>query len=783
MKKRVLKKYVLTAIFILVPTILLGALEEDKKKTQIQIKDIKCLGNERISTQTIKFYTKLKSNSYINNDDINLIIKKLYRTKLFANINAYIDDKKNLVIKIKENPLINKISLKGNKLFKSKEIINNIIQSKPSTIFTKTKLQNDLLNLITAYRNNDRINTKIKYELDKLDNNQINLIFKVQEGKISRIKSIKFIGNKNFPESNLKQVINIQSNNNIFSKLFKNKNHHLSQYLLISEELLNHFYSSKGYINNNIQPIAEIDNDYQIILTFLIDEGKQYLFGSSQINFEESEIQDQNLKAEILKIININKKNNKVFNKIVVLNTIEKISKYLSEKGYISARVDPEYIEFDNVINVTYKVLPGKKKYINQITINGNNRTLDKVIRNKLDIVEGDTYNISEIQKSYKKLINTGFFESVKMDNYAIDDNTINLNLDVKEKNTTSLYLGGGIYFPGETFFKTDFKDPNLFGRGKEISFTIEKSRHMFSSNLEIIENNFNDSDTSLSIGTFYEKQNKPNVTFNSYNIGFSTKLSYKITENLTNLLRYFYKHSNLYLDNNNEEENISNLYKILERRDKYNISSIGYTLAYNKLDNLYLPKKGYLLRLNQDLSGLGGNVNFLKSEFLLFYTHPIIDIETIIRLKVAGGYIFSYTEKPLNVDQHFFKGGNEIRGFDLSGIGPRTKNKNSLGGKTYFNLTQQIDFPLSKLYNYIGIKGSFFIDYATLFGFDNKNKYKKKESYNDSKLVRVSPGFGFSIPSPFGGRFRLDFGFPLVKESYDIPSSNNIQFSIEAGI
>ncbi|KAM3725779.1 Outer membrane protein assembly factor BamA [Dirofilaria immitis] len=113
------------------------------------------------------------------------------------------------------------------------------------------------------------------------------------------------------------------------------------------------------------------------------------------------------------------------------------------------------------------------------------------------------------------------------------------------------------------------------------------------------------------------------------------------------------------------------------------------------------------------------------------------------------------------------------------------TKDKNeSLGGKTYFNLTQQVDFPLLKLYDYFIVKGSLFVDYATLFGLDDKSKkYGYEKDYYDSKLVRVSPGFGFSAPSPFGGRFRLDFGFPLVKEPYDITPSSNIKFSIETGV
>ncbi|BDG75936.1 MULTISPECIES: outer membrane protein assembly factor BamA [Wolbachia] len=772
--------HILIIIFISFPTLLVAL--ENKEK--VQIKNIKYIGNERVSDQTIRFYTKLEPGNHINDDDVDSVIKDLYKTKLFASINAYIDDEKNLVVKIHENPLINKVILKGNKLFNSKELLNNVIQSKSLTIFTETKLQNDLINLATLYRNSGKIGVKIAYELDKLGSNRINLIFKIKEGRTSKIKGLRFIGNKNFSANELEQVIKRHSND-IFSKLFraifKSGTHYSPQYLLINTELLDRFYSSKGYIQNNIQPIVEVDNNNQIELTFLIDEKQQYLFGNNEVDIE-TEIQDLSLREEILEFIK--EENNQIFNRVKINNTAEKISKHLSEKGYIFAKVNPEYTQHNNIVDVTYKVLPGKKIYINQITIDGNDRTLDKVIRRKLSMAEGDAYNTSEIQKSRRKLIYSDFFETVKINSYTVDDNAVNLDLNVKEKRTASLSLTGGMSLPGGVFVKTDFTDRNLFGSGKEVSFALEKSQYVLSTSIDAVENNFNDSDTSLGMGVFYEKQDKPNTTFDTCNWGGIAKVSYKISENLTNSFQYSYKYNHIHMDNKGgKDEDISEI--IRDQEGEYQVSSVGYTLAYNKLDNLYTPKEGYLLRLSQDISGLWGNVNFLKSEFLSFYTHPIlskIDDDITLRFKVAAGHIFSYTDEDLNIGQHFFKGGNEIRGFDLSGIGPRAEDKNqsSLGGKTYFNLTQQVDFPLSKLYDYAGIKGSLFVDYATLFGLDEKKGYSGK--YYDSKLIRVSPGFGFSMPSPFG-RIRLDFGFPLVKEAYDIIPSTNVKISIEAGI
>ncbi|RDD35120.1 Outer membrane protein omp85 precursor [Wolbachia endosymbiont of Cylisticus convexus] len=769
--------HILIIIFISFPT-LLAALENKEK---VQIKDIKYIGNERVSDQTIRFYTKLEPGSYINDDDIDSVIKGLYKTKLFASVNAYMDDEANLVVKIQENPLINKVILKGNKLFNSKELLNNVIQLKSLTIFTETKLKNDLINLVTLYRNSGKIGVKIAYEIDKLGSNRINLIFKVKEGRTSKIKGLRFIGNKNFSANELEQVIKRHSND-IFSKLFraifKSGTHYSPQYLLINTELLDRFYSSKGYIQNNIQPIVEIDNNNQIELTFLIDEKQQYLFGNNEVDIE-AEIQDLSLRKEILEFIT--EENNQIFNRVKINNTAEKISKHLNEKGYIFARVNPEPTQRNNIMDVTYKVLPGKKIYINQITIDGNDRTLDKVIRRKLSIAEGDAYNTSEIQKSRKKLMSSDFFETVKVNSYAVNDDAVNLDLNVKEKNTASVSLTGGLSLPGRVFVKTSLTDRNLFGSGKELSFALEKSRHVLSANMDFVENNFNDSDTSLGMGIFYEKQDKPNTTFDTCNWGGTARLSYKISENLTNSFHYSYKYSHIHMDNKGgKDEDISQI--IRDQKGEHQISSVGYTLTYNKLNNLYAPREGYLLRLSQDISGLGGNVNFLKSEFLSFYTHPIlskIDDDITLRFKVEAGHIFSYIDKDLNIGQRFF---NEIRGFDLSGIGPRAKDKNnsSLGGETYFNLTQQVDFPLPKLYDYTGIKGSLFVDYATLFGLDKKGEYSGQ--YYDSKLIRVSPGFGFSMPSPFG-RLRLDFGFPLVKEAYDIIPSPNVKISIEAGI
>ncbi len=743
-----------------------------------KVKDIKILGNQRINNQTIDSYIKLKSGQYVNDDALDLLVKELYKTNLFVDINAYIDQEQNLIIKVQENPIVNKVILKNGKFFYSEKqrLLEHVITLKPLSIFTETKLQSDLINLIAFYRNNGKVGVKVKHELVMLDDNRVDLIFRVEEGPTSKIKSVRFVGNQSFSEDDLMQVIKTH-NRNIFSRLFTLN---INQYLAINIQRLSNFYASKGYIEHYIQPIIEVSDTYNTYVTFLIDEGQQYLLGSSKVNITD-EFYDLDIVKEISKFFEVEE--NQVFNEVKVSNTVEKITKYLNEKGYIFATVDPEYVKTNDIIDINYKISRANKTYVNKITIDGNDRTLDQVIRSKLDIAEGDPYNISTISKAYRNLMSTDFFSSVKVDRYKINEDTVNINLKVKEKSTGVLFMSGStetMSWPPNICFKGGMKLPNLFGSGHEFSGDVEKSGNVSAVDLNLIVNNLNDSNTSLDLNLSYKDRKALNSDFSESQKGFLVGLSSRITENLINSMRYYYNDIYTYHDQSNNEKKRSNNNK--ENNDQ--VSAVGLTLEYNKLDNVRYPTDGYLLRLKEDISGLGGNTNFLKSEFLSFLARPVLKSiadDITFRFKVGVGYIFSYTDAKLSVAQHFFKGSNEIRGFDVSGIGPRNKEGQSLGGKFYFQATKQVDFPLPGFYEQTGLKGSLFVDYATLCSPDCGGD-RCKDMEKDDKLVRVSLGFGFSIPSPLG-KLRVDFGFPMRSESYDKKPSNNMRFSIEWGV
>ncbi|GHM58469.1 MAG: outer membrane protein assembly factor BamA [Candidatus Mesenet longicola] len=753
---------------LLIPFCLIASSNAMRQK----VKAVEIIGNERLDYQTIHSYAKISDE--IDDNDIDAIIKNLHKTGLFSNIEVVFNEKQNLIITLKENPIVNNIIIRGNRALSNKEIKNNILGLKPLATFTETKLKNDIMNLTSTYRNSaSKLQSKVKYEIMELENNRIDIVLKIEEGRTSSVKRIGFIGNKKFSDNELKHVI--YSKEYKAARIFNSNAKYLPERIMLDKALIGYFYSNKGYIDVVVNSVVEFDDNFDAYLTLLIEEGIKYSIGSIQVNVDS---QLQNIEQEITKMLKI--KSGEVFSVEAINGTAMKINKYLNDKGYIFAQVEPEYNKREGIVDISYKVSIGKEEYINRIDISGNNKTLDKVVRRQLSISEGDPYNILLVQKSRRKLINTGLFETVDIESNKLQDNVVNLNISVKEKSTSSFQVSGGFSSASGLMGNINIKERNLFGTGRELSFSLEKTALSFSNNIDFTENHIFDSDVSLGVGVFFSSQAQSiDSNFSSKNSGFITRLSYDITDNLSQSLRYSFKYNNIV----NVAKNAS---LFIKEQEGENIdSSIGYTLTYNKLDNIYSPKNGYLLRASQDLSGFGGTLNYLKSEasFAIFKSIlPKINDSIVLRFKGSIGYVFSYSDKELKIGQRFFIGMNEIRGFDLAGVGPRAWSSkyqdklggDALGGKFYFVGTTQADFPIG-LPEYAGVKGSLFVDYGTLYGLD----YKNKDYFSDNSL-RISAGFGFSWNSPFGP-MRLDFGFPLAKEPYDLPKV--IRFSVDTGI
>ena len=771
--------------YIIIALILLISYPASAEVLNTKIKQVQINGNHRLDYNTIYFYSKINLQDNVTQSTIDQIIKNLHLTQLFSHIEVYVNKDNYLVINVKENPVINDIVFYGNKEFSKKDLHNDILKLKKLSVFTKSKLQQDISNLLLLYQSRGKLRAKIFHEVKELENNKVNIILKINEGPTSRIKNIKFIGNKFFSDALLKKVI--QSTEYYPYKIFSNNTKFASERLMLDQAGLYNFYTSKGFIDFRIKSaVPEIMDNNNINLIFSIEEGIKYNFGNSNIIIDKQVNNHEQLKEELLNLVL--SKTGETFNREIVNNSIEKITQHLSNNGNFFSDVKYEYHTRDNVVDVDYIVYTGNKVYINNINITNNQTTIDKVIRQKLNISEGDLYNASIINRSYKNILSLGFFESINVENHKISDSLVDLNFQVKERGTGSFDVAAGFSSVSGLVGKVNIQERNLFGTGKILSLHLEKSAASLSSSIDFVIPNFSETDSAVGLGLFYSHQNKSNSkgsssndaasklignsdpTFSSSNAGFMLHTSHDITDDLGISLSYSYKHVNIF----NVKDSASDLIK--EQAGKNIDSSIGYVLQFRKFDNLSKITDGYLIKLRQNFSGLGGTLHYIKSEGSFNYSRallPKLSNDILFTSKTSIGYVFSYkSDEHVKINQRFILGSNEVRGFHASGIGPRDKSTlDALGGKFYFNMINQVDFPIG-LPEDLGVKGSLFIDAGTLFGLDHTDK-----AYYESKSLRVSAGFGISWRSPFGP-MRLDFGFPLLKENYDV--TDIIRFSMQ---
>ncbi|KJV69462.1 outer membrane protein assembly factor BamA [Candidatus Neoehrlichia procyonis] len=736
-----------------------------------EITSVKIYGNKRIDNNTIYFYTKHPLTGNITQANIDQIIKNLYSTHLFSKVEVSIENDTQLIIRLKENPVINNIYIKGNKEFNNKDLKDDVLQLKALSVFTKTKLRHDISQLYTLYQSKGKLGVKITYDITDKSNNSIDLTININEGITAKIKTIKFIGNKSFTDYQLKSLLT--SKEVKFFKIFSSSTKYLIDRLMIDQANLYNFYATNGFINFKVRSIiSEVSDDYSSVnIIFSLEEGNRYKFGTSTIFTDKNFIGNKDIKSHLQKLIQSQQGN--VFNITKVNNSISAITSYLNNQGnlFSTAKSEHEIIEKDNIVNVKYIVYTGDHVYINNINIKNNTRTLDSVIRRQLSISEGDVYNSSTVKTSQQNVLNLGFFEDVNVETQKINDNSVDLNFNVKERGTGSFDIGAGFSSMTGLVGKINIKERNILGTGKTFAIKLERSITNFSGAADLITPYFLDSNISLGIGLFYSQQKNqaneqrvlPSDTsvFSSSSMGFSTRLSHNITNNIIGALQYSYKYNHIY--------DVSRYASILIREQKgKNIdSSIGYSLIYSSIDNMYQPKNGIFAKIEQSLSGIGGTLHYIKTEGSATYLHPIlqkINNDIIFKIKSSLGYVFAYNNEGIKIGQRFFIGSNDIRGFSISGIGPRDKiTHDALGGNFYFSLINQVDFPIG-LPDNLGIKGSLFIDAATLFGIDSE----MHNNYDSSKSLRIAIGFGFSWKSPFGP-VRIDFGFPIKQEKFDI--------------
>ena len=715
------------------------------KNTQIVVQ-----GNNRLDSSVVIRDSLIDQNK-TSPKDLSIAIKNLYKTGYYENVNIYKND--NIVfINVKENPLIDQISVEGNTEI-SDEIILAELESKSRNVFSTDLIKNDVKKIQTIYKRSGYFSTFVEPKYIKLGQNRVNLVFEVYEGKEATIKKINFLNNNVFSDSTLRDVVS--SSEYRWYEFWGSNDQFDRDRVNYDKDLLKEYYYKNGYIDFKVISANSslVKNKKDFIVNFNLSEGNRYKINDVKVDSSIRKLSNKQL-SSLLEI-----ESGDWYNTDKIDKTIKNINEKTSELGYAFVEVIPRIrkLKKTNKLNIIFSIDQGSKIYVDRINIKGNIKTEDKVIRREIELVEGDPFNSLKLRQSEKNVRSTGLFENVE---FKVDElsgtNKSTVDVEVTERSTGEFSVGAGFSSLDGALGNIGIKESNVFGQAKELSLDLGLSTRRSSIDLSYTDPYFLDSDVAAGIDIFNIRRN--NKTYSGYKhniIGFKLRAGYELFDDFRHISSYTLKRDKIH-----DIDNATSLF-IREQQGKRTNSIIGQAFQYDKLNDRLNPSDGYRVRLDLDYYGLVGDSEHFSSELKIANFYRISDGGGLyLGTFIEGGFIASI--KDVKINDRFFLNGDRLRGFKNLGIGPRdTSTGDALGGEIYYLLRNELNFPLG-LPDDLGLSGLAFIDVGSIYNTNSSGSLVK-----DENKLRASAGIGLTWISPFGP-VKFFLSKAILKENYD---------------
>jgi outer membrane protein insertion porin family len=779
-------------------------------------------GNRRVEADTIRSYFRVGPGERLDPIKADEGVKALFATGLFADVRPRFEGGR-LIITVVENSVISRIQFEGNKRVKDEQLTAEI-QSKARGSLSRPTVQSDVQRIVEIYRRAGRYDVRVEPKIIERPNNRVDLVFEINEGGKTTVKDIDFVGNRAYSGWRLRDVVKTGQSNLL--SFLKNNDLYDPDRIEADRELLRRWYLKNGYADVRIvSAVAEFDPRRNgFILTFTIEEGDRYTFGSVDI---QSGVRDVDVGALRGKL---RFSPGSVYNAEAIEKTTEEMTIEVSKRGYAFAQVRPRGDRNfqTHQVNIVFTIEEGARAYIERINVRGNTRTRDYVIRREFDIAEGDAYNRVLIDRAERRLKNLNYFKSVKVTNEpgSASDRVI-INVDVEEQSTGEFSVSGGYSTSDGFVAEVSVGERNLLGRGQTARAAVTYGQRTRGIEVSWGEPYFLDYRLAFGIDLFAKQiDSSSSYIYRQQTIGGGFRFGIPLREDLAIQLRYSAYQQQIDLDQifrdcNNVNPNfgldplnpatyptaaaaglspattpppgytgLANCYvngeasaatKQIVDAGPAIVSMVGYSLVYNTLDNNRNPTKGLLAELRQDFAGVGGDVNFIRTTGdVRWYYELISDIISVLHLQ--GGYVTGWGDKDLRMLDHFQMGPNLVRGFATAGIGPRDltigTSNDALGGTMYWGASLETQVPIYGVPKDFGLRLAFFADAGSVWNYTGQRFFPATATSvttvdpftgvdTNNMLIRASVGAGLIWDSPFGP-IRIDYSFPYLKDPND---------------
>ncbi len=733
-------------------------------QNQTTVNDIQVTGTQRVDASTVLSYLPVGVGDPVTQVQLDQALSALFETGLFDDV-VIEQDGGVIRIDVVENPIINRIAFEGNRRIDN-ETLQAEIQSRPRVVFTRTRVESDVQRIQDVYQASGRFAVAVEPQIIELDQNRVDLVFEIEEGPLTTIQRIDFVGNRAFSDSRLRDAI--ESRESRWWRLLTTSDRYDPDQVSVDEERLRRYYTSRGYADFRVNSaIAELTPDREgFFVTFSVDEGERYRFGEIDV---ASSLPDVDFDA----LDNVlTTREGRWFSSEEVEESIGALTEALGDQQFAFVEINPVVMRDreNRTIGITYEIDEGPRVFVERVNITGNTRTVDRVIRREVRLAEGDPFSSSRLQDTERRIRNLGFFEKVEISTrQGSAPDQIIVDINVEEQPTGELTLGAGFSTADGPLGEASIRERNLLGRGQDLRLAFSVSGKSQQVDLSFTEPYFLGRDLAAGFDLFRTERDRQEISsYDEELTGFGLRLGYPLGPRLRQTVRY-----------NLSEQTIRNIGPNVSRfiRDQEGTtvtSLVGQNLIYDTRDSSVMPTEGYRLTVGTDFAGLGGDIRYFRAVGTGSVYYPVFD-DVVLNVAAEAGHIEGLGQD-VRVTDRFFVGGRNLRGFRTAGIGPRDGDGNALGGKTYAVGTVEASFPIG-LPNELGVRGRTFSDVGFLTNIDETSDPNATgaDRIFEEDSVRLSVGVGLSWQSPLGP-LQFDFGFPVMKEDFD--REENFRFS-----
>lgn len=716
-----------------------------------RLQSIVIQGTQRIEVETVKSYMTITEGDVYDADRVNRSLKALFNTGLFADV-AIRREGSQLIVRVVENPIINRIAFEGNRRLKDEQLTSEV-QLRPRTVYTRTKVQSDVKRILELYRRNGRFAATVEPKIIQLEQNRVDLVYEISEGQPTYVRRISFVGNRRYDEDRLREIL--QTKEERWYRFLSSDDTYDPDRVTYDRELLRRFYLKRGFADFRVaSAIAELTpNREGFFITYTIEEGDRYKFGKSTIN---ASIKD--LKAEELQPLVVSEEGD-WYNADQVEDIVQKLTDAVGTKGFAFVDVRPQVNRNreTKTIDIAYDIQEGPRVFVERIDITGNVRTLDKVIRREFRLIEGDAFNSAKLRRSRQRLKDLNFFEKAEVTNVPSEtapDRTI-IKVDVQEKATGELTFGVGWSSQIGPMIEASLRERNLLGRGQDIKLSGMLGLRRTSIELSFTEPYFMEREVAAGFDIFaIDRKLQQQSSYNANTIGGDVRVGYQFSETLRQDWRYTLKQDEV------KSVNTTSAY-VLDQIGTRVTSSILQMMTYDRRDSRIEPTEGFFIRGSTEGAGLGGDVQFVRGGISGGQYFTLTD-RVILGLTGSGTYIAGLGQR-VRITDRMYAGGDSLRGFATGGVSPRDKSTgDAIGGVWMATGSAQVKFPIG-LPEEFGVLGEAFTDVGTVGPTDVENTV----GVNQSSALRASVGVGVSWKSPMGP-VAVDIGIPVTKQDFD---------------